>query len=111
MSTILYGVVSSYQFISDKVPDICGLFFKKLQCICCNLSASYFQAYGTEDQDRSVGAARKVSPDWSHKTMTCHSFSCFSIVWGQGNAPLVTSLPSSCYMTLPGNSGFEQIGF
>ena len=31
--------------------------------------------------------------------MTCHSFNCFSIVWGQGNAPLVTSLPSSCYMT------------
>ena len=28
-----------------------------------------------------VGTAHKVSPDWSHKTMTCHSFSCFSIVW------------------------------
>ena len=111
MSTILYGVVSSYQFISDKVPDICGLFFNKLQCICCNLSASYFQAYGTEDQDRSVGTAWKVSPDWSHKTVTCHSSNCFSIFGGQGNAPLVTSLPSSCYMTLPGNSGFEQIGF
>ena len=27
-------------------------------------------------------AARKVSPDWSQKTMTCHSFDCFSIVWG-----------------------------
>ena len=24
------------------------------------------------------GAARKVSPDWSKKTMTCHSFNCFS---------------------------------
>ena len=30
-----------------------------------------------------VGAARKVSPDWSQKTMKCHSFNCFSIVWGQ----------------------------
>ena len=47
----------------------------------------------------SVGAARKVSPNWSQETITCHSSSCFSIVWGQGNAPLVTSLPSSCYMT------------
>ena len=28
--------------------------------------------------------ARKVSPDWSPKTITCHSFNCFSIVWGQG---------------------------
>ena len=31
-----------------------------------------------------VGAARKVSPNWSLETMTCHSFHCFSIVWGQG---------------------------
>ena len=33
-----------------------------------------------------VGAACKVkvSPDWSQKTITCHSFNCFSIVWGQG---------------------------
>ena len=46
-----------------------------------------------------VGAARKVSPNWSLETMICHSSHCFSIVWGQGNAPLVTSLPSSCYMT------------
>ena len=30
--------------------------------------------------------------------MTCHSFYCFSIVWGQGNAPLVTFLPNSCYI-------------
>ena len=42
-----------------------------------------------------VGAARKVCPYWSLKTMTCHSFNCFSIVWGQGQEPLVTSLPSS----------------
>ena len=35
-------------------------------------------------QGSCVGAARKVSPDWSQKTMTCHSFNCFSIVWGQG---------------------------
>ena len=32
----------------------------------------------------SVGAARKVSPDWSHETITFHSFNCSSIVWGQG---------------------------
>ena len=25
----------------------------------------------------SVGAARKVSLNWSHGTMTCHSFNCF----------------------------------
>jgi len=32
----------------------------------------------------SVGAARKVSPNWSQETMTCHSSNCFSIVWDQG---------------------------
>ena len=32
----------------------------------------------------SVGAARKVSPNWSQETMTCHSSNCFSIVRGQG---------------------------
>ena len=60
---------------------------------------------------RSVGAARKgrtirkvmgregkVSCNWLQEAMTCHSSNCFSIVYGQGNAPLVTSLPSSCYM-------------
>ena len=46
-----------------------------------------------------VGAALEVSPDWSQKTMTCHSFNCFSIVWGQGQAPLVTCFPRNCYMT------------
>ena len=46
-----------------------------------------------------VEAARKVCPDWSQKTMTRHSFNCFSIVWGQGLAPSVTSLLSSRYMT------------
>ena len=30
----------------------------------------------------SVGAARKVSPNWLQGTMTCHSSNCFSIVWG-----------------------------
>ena len=36
----------------------------------------------------SVGAACKVSPNWSQETMTCHSSNCFKkIVWGQGNAP------------------------
>ena len=28
----------------------------------------------------SVEAARKVSPDWSQETMTCHCSNCFSIV-------------------------------
>ena len=28
----------------------------------------------------SEGAARKVSPDWSQETTTCHSSNCFSIV-------------------------------
>ena len=40
----------------------------------------------------SVGAARMVSPIWTQETMTCPSSNCFSIVWGQVNAPLVTSL-------------------
>ena len=40
----------------------------------------------------SVGAARKVSHNWSQETMKCHSFNCFSIVWGQGNAPLVPNV-------------------
>ena len=31
-----------------------------------------------------VGAAPKVTPDWSQETMTCHSFNCFSVVQGQG---------------------------
>ena len=48
----------------------------------------------------SVGTARKVSPDWLQETMTCHSSNCFNIVWGEGNAPLVTSLPSSCYILI-----------
>ena len=37
-----------------------------------------------KSQSTCVGAARKVSPDWLQKTMTCHSFNCFSIVWGRG---------------------------
>ena len=48
-----------------------------------------------------MGLLVKVSPDWSQKTMTCHSFNCFSIVWGQ----LLTSHPSSCYMTLMSEQG------
>ena len=36
----------------------------------------------------SVGAARNVSRNWSQETMTCHSFNCFSIVWGQVGALL-----------------------
>ena len=51
------------------------------------------------DDESSVGASRKISPNWSQETMTCHSSNCFSIGWDQGNAALVTSLPSSCYMT------------
>ena len=47
----------------------------------------------------SVGAACKVSPNWLQETVTCHSSHCFSIVWGQGNTPLVACLPSSCYVT------------
>ena len=30
---------------------------------------------------RSVGAARKVSSNWSQETMPCQSSHCFSIVW------------------------------
>ena len=35
-----------------------------------------------------------------HRKQWRDSSNCFSIVWGQENAPLVTSLPSSYYMTL-----------
>ena len=34
----------------------------------------------SQDKRSSVGAARKVSPNWSQETMACHSFNCFSIV-------------------------------
>ena len=34
------------------------------------------------DPDSSVAADPKVSPNWSLKTVTCHSSHCFSIVWG-----------------------------
>ena len=44
---------------------------------------------------RSVGAAWKVSPNWSQETMTCHVLVLF-----RGEAPLVTSLPSRCYMPI-----------
>ena len=53
----------------------------------------FYCCSGKENLSSCVGAARKVSPDWSQKTMTCHSFNCFSTVWGREEAPLVTSLP------------------
>ena len=53
----------------------------------------FYYCSGKENRPSCVGAARKVSPDWWQKTMTCHSFNCFSTVWGRGEAPLVTSLP------------------
>ena len=37
-----------------------------------------------DKKNTCVRAARKVSTYWLHKTMTCHSFNCFSIVSGQG---------------------------
>ena len=45
------------------------------------LSDAYirFQVEVNAFQTSCVRAARKVSPDWSQKTMTCHSFNCFSI--------------------------------
>ena len=53
----------------------------------------FYCCSGKENRSSCVGAARKVSPDWSQKTMTCHSFNCFSTVWGREEVPLVTSLP------------------
>ena len=42
---------------------------------------SSFQAKSFPDKFKgSVAAARKVSPNWSLQTMTCHSSHCFSIV-------------------------------
>ena len=54
----------------------------------------------TPSHSSSVGTVRKFSPNWSQEAITCNSSNSFSIVWDQGNAPLVTFLPSSCYMTL-----------
>ena len=45
----------------------------------------------------SVGAVRKVSSNWSQETMARHSSNCFSTVCGQGNAALVTYLPSKVF--------------
>ena len=36
----------------------------------------------TRPYGSSVAADPKVSPNWSLKTITCHSSHCFSIVWG-----------------------------
>ena len=35
---------------------------------------------GTEHIITGHRTGRKVSPNWSQETMTCHSFNCFSIV-------------------------------
>ena len=42
------------------------------------------QLYLKPEKGSCVGAARKVSPDCSQKTMTCHSFNCFSFCLGSG---------------------------
>ena len=49
----------------------------------------------------SVGVARKISPNSSQETMTCHSSNCFrqKCCFGSGNKLLVTPLPSICYIT------------
>ena len=43
--------------------------------------------------------------DWSQETMTCNSSHCFSIVWGQGKAPLVTSLLVTPRFVRPTSTG------
>ena len=47
----------------------------------------FYYCSGKENRSSCVGAARKVSPDWSQKTITCHSFNCFNTVWGREEAP------------------------
>ena len=47
-----------------------------------------------------VGTAHKVSPDWSHKTMTSF-FQLFQYCLGQGQAPLVTLAFPSSLLKLP----------
>ena len=52
---------------------------------CWRSSASeILSGFHIPEKGSCVGAAWKVSPDCSQKTMTCHSFNCFSFVWGQG---------------------------
>ena len=70
---------------------IISLFFAHAQCV----SPLCFRGVFPVVQELLV----RSSPDWSQKTMICHSFNCFSIVWSQGQAPLVNSLLSNCYMT------------
>ena len=47
----------------------------------CSRESFVFKNFVTR-QSSCVGAARKVSPNWSLETMTCHSSHCFNIVWG-----------------------------
>ena len=50
-----------------------------------NVNSPQFPLRGKSPISLSCGgAAGKVSPDWPRKTMTYHSFNCFSIVWRQG---------------------------
>ena len=53
----------------------------KIEAALLDVSDAYirFQVEINAFQTSCVRAARKVSPDWSQKTMTCHSFNCFSI--------------------------------
>ena len=44
---------------------------------------SYLKCEKSWKNKGSVAAARKVFPNWSQDTMTCHSFNCFSIIWGR----------------------------
>ena len=85
VSTILYGVVSSYVFISDKVTDICGLFFSLTSCNAYVTTCQLHIFKPTEDQDRSCSSSSEgkshqwcvsLTPD-NTKTMgrmTCHCF-------------------------------------
>ena len=57
------------------------------------VSTAFFLA-GTTPRMRLLEQSRSCSEGLSQlvaRKMTCHSFNCFSTVWGQGNAPLVTS--------------------
>ena len=71
----LVPFVKCWQMFLELAPKRQYRISEKRKSLSCGASST---------RSSCVGAVRKVSLDWSQKTMTCHSFNCFSIVWGQG---------------------------
>ena len=67
----------------------------KIEAALLDVSDAYirFQVEVNAFQTSCVRAARKVSPDWSQKTMTCHSFNCFSQFQTDQSSVQVSAFP------------------